>query len=110
MQAIERVSTHPGEMLREEFMRPLNISAEALAAAIKVPVGLVTDIAGERSGITSDTAARLSRFFGTSGRFWLNLQSEYDLSVTCRERAAELASIVPYAGEGPNQDALTSRP
>ena len=79
----DRVRTHPGEVLREEFMRPLGLSASALARALNVPPNRVTSIVAEVEprAVTPDTALRLARCFGTSPRFWLNLQMTYDLSV-----------------------------
>lgn len=96
MQFIERVFTHPGEMLREEFMLPMQISANALATGIRVPVSRILDILHERRGISADTAARLAKFFGTSERFWTNLQAEYDLSVVRLKKKTDLDRIVPH--------------
>ncbi len=76
---------HPGEILREEYLRPLGMSANALAKALKVTPARINDIVRERRGITADTALRLARYFGTDARSWMNLQSAYDL------RVAELA-------------------
>ena len=70
---------HPGEILREEFLAPLGMSAHALAMALRVPAPRVNDIVRERRAISPDTALRLSRFFGTTAQFWLNLQSSFDL-------------------------------
>lgn len=70
---------HPGEILREEFLVPLNLSANALAIALGVPAPRINDIARERRGITADTALRLARYFGTSAEFWMGLQADYDL-------------------------------
>lgn len=75
-----RIRTHPGEVLREEFLLPLGLSARALAREIGVPANRLTDILRERRGITADTALRLGRHFGTDPRFWLNLQTAHDLS------------------------------
>ncbi len=77
---IQRVSTHPGEMLREEFLAPFGITQNALAMKIHVPATRIGDIIHGRRGITPDTALRLARFFGNSPEFWLNLQQMYDLS------------------------------
>lgn len=76
---------HPGEVLREEFLLPLGLSANALAKRLCVPVTRINDISRERRGITGDTALRLARYFGTTPQFWINLQAAYDL------RAAEQA-------------------
>lgn len=70
---------HPGEQLREEFLKPLGISAYKLAQDIDVPVSRVQDLLAERRAITADTALRLARYFGTTPEFWLNLQRDYDL-------------------------------
>ncbi|MGA7983431.1 MAG: HigA family addiction module antitoxin, partial [Chromatiaceae bacterium] len=70
---------HPGEILREEFLVPLGLSASALALELKVPAPRINDIARERRAITPDTALRLSRYFGTSPEFWMDLQSAFDL-------------------------------
>ena len=72
---------HPGEILREEFMRPLGLSMNRIALDLRVPVTRIADIAGERRGITADTALRLARYFNNSPAFWLNLQLRYDLEV-----------------------------
>ncbi len=72
---------HPGEILREEYLRPLDMSANALAKALKVTPARINDIVRERRGITADTALRLARYFGTDARSWMNLQSAYDLRV-----------------------------
>jgi addiction module HigA family antidote len=75
-----RVTTHPGEMLSEEFLRPLGMSVNALAMALRVPATRIGAIVkGERS-VTADTALRLARFYGTSPEFWMNLQAMHDLT------------------------------
>ncbi|MGZ2748487.1 HigA family addiction module antitoxin [Burkholderia stagnalis] len=70
---------HPGEILREDFLTPLEMSVNALALALNVPATRLHEIVKERRGITADTAYRLSRYFDTSPEFWLNLQATYDL-------------------------------
>lgn len=70
---------HPGEILREEYLVPLGMSAHALAMALHVPAPRINDIVRERRSVTPDTALRLARFFDTSAQFWLNLQSSFDL-------------------------------
>jgi antitoxin HigA-1 len=72
---------HPGEMLREDFMKPLGLSANALALALRVPVTRISEIVNERRSVTADTALRLSRYFGMSPEFWMRLQAQYDLEV-----------------------------
>jgi antitoxin HigA-1 len=81
-----RVTTHPGEMLAEEFLRPLGLSVNALAMSLRVPATRMGAIVkGERS-VTADTALRLARFLGTSPEFWMNLQAMHDLTKTKAER------------------------
>jgi addiction module HigA family antidote len=70
---------HPGEVLREEFMQPLGLTAYALAKACQVPRTRIERIAREEVGITADTAIRLARYFGTTPQLWMNLQADYDL-------------------------------
>lgn len=77
---------HPGEVLREEYLVPLEMSVNALAKGIGVPTPRINDVVRERRGITPDTAMRLARYFGGDARSWLNLQIAYDL------RVAEIAS------------------
>jgi addiction module HigA family antidote len=77
---LQRASTHPGEMLREEFLRPLEITQNALALKIRVPATRIGEIIHGKRAITPDTALRLARFFGNSPEFWLNLQQMHDLS------------------------------
>lgn len=77
---------HPGEHLREDFMKPLGLSSNALARALGVTPARINEIVRERRGITADTALRLARFFGTDVQSWLNLQSHYDIQ--CAQDAA----------------------
>jgi addiction module HigA family antidote len=79
---ITRTPVHPGEMLREEFMKPLGISINALALELHVPVTRISELVNQRRGITADTALRLARHFGTSADFWMNLQKNYELILT----------------------------
>lgn len=72
---------HPGEILREDYMKPLGLSAHRLAMALHVPATRIAEIVHERRSITADTAIRLGRYFNTTARFWLNLQIAYDLEV-----------------------------
>jgi addiction module HigA family antidote len=85
-----RVTTHPGEVLNEEFLRPLGMSVNALAMALRVPATRIGAIVkGERS-VTADTALRLARFFGTSPEFWMNLQAMYDLTKARRDTGGKI--------------------
>jgi addiction module HigA family antidote len=89
-----RVTTHPGEMLSEEFLAPLGMSVNALAMALRVPATRIGAIVkGERS-VTADTALRLARFFGTSPEFWVNLQAMHDLTKTRRDSGGKIARDV----------------
>ncbi|MGA7951566.1 MAG: HigA family addiction module antitoxin [Thiobacillaceae bacterium] len=81
---------HPGEILREEFMVPLGLSAHALAMALRVPAPRINDIVRERRTVTADTALRLARYFGTSAEFWLGLQSDYDMKIALAENGARI--------------------
>jgi len=78
---------HPGEILLEEFLKPMGISQYRLAESIRVPARRINEIVFEKRGITADTALRLSRFFGNSAQFWMNLQPRYELE-TARELSA----------------------
>lgn len=88
---------HPGEVLREEFMRPLELSSNALARAIGVTPARVNDIANEKRGITADSALRLGRYFGTTPDLWMNLQKRYELETARRELRDTLTRIQPRA-------------
>ncbi len=91
-----RVRTHPGEVLREEFMVPLGLSANALSRDLDVPPNRITGITAAESprAVTPDTALRLARYFGTSPEFWLHLQSAYDLSIAVNETGSRIADRV----------------
>jgi len=84
---------HPGEILREDFLKPLGMSANALAKALNVPAPRINDIVRERRGVSADTAMRLARYFGGDARSWLNLQTAYDL------RSAEITNAKRIARE-----------
>src|SRR5262245_22085165 len=87
---------HPGEMLREEFLKPLGLTPYRGAKACGVPRTRIERIAREELGITADTALRLAKFFGTTPGFWLNLQRRYDLEVAEKAIAEELEAIETY--------------
>jgi addiction module HigA family antidote len=95
----ERLSpTHPGEVLRHEFLEPLGLSAHALALALRVPANRITAILGGRRAITAETALRLARHFGTTPAFWLNLQKAHELEVAEQEAGARIrAEVAPRA-------------
>ena len=92
------VPIHPGEFLREDFLVPLGLSANALALALRVPVTRISEIVRERRGITADTALRLARYFGTTPDFWMKMQMSYDLALARRESIARIElEIFPAA-------------
>lgn len=86
---------HPGEILREEFLVPLGMSAHALALELKVPAPRINDIVRERRAVTPDTALRLARYFDTTPEFWLNLQTAYDLKIAQEEVGVRINKEVP---------------
>ena len=85
---------HPGEILREEYMLPLGLSANALAKELRVTPARINDIVRGRRAVTADTALRLARYFGTDARSWINLQSIYDLRVAELAKAKRIAATV----------------
>ena len=88
-----RQPTHPGEMLLEEFLKPLGLTQRELAEAIGVPYQRVNEIVNQRRGITPSTALRLSRYFGTSSGFWMNGQMRWDLYHTQQVEGDEVRRI-----------------
>jgi addiction module HigA family antidote len=82
---------HPGEILREDFMKPLGLSINRLALELHVPATLIGEIVNERRRITAETALRLARYFKTNAEFWLDLQNFYDLE--CERRAGKISEI-----------------
>jgi addiction module HigA family antidote len=86
---------HPGEILQEEFLNPMGITQYRLAQTISVPARRINEIVHGKRAISPDTALRLSRALGTSDRFWMNLQSRYDLDVAVSQRHEELDLIKP---------------
>ena len=86
---------HPGEILLEEFLRPLELSQYRLATDIRVPPRRINEIVHGKRAITADTALRFSRYFQTSDRFWLNLQSRYDLETEKDKLGARLEKEIP---------------
>ena len=88
-----RVPTHPGEMLLEEFLKPMALSQRDLAAGIHVPYQRVNELINQKRGMTPSTALRLAKFFGTSADFWMNLQLRWDLYHAVQAEADELKRI-----------------
>jgi addiction module HigA family antidote len=89
---------HPGEVLREEFLEPLDLSARALAVALRVPAPRINDVVRERRSITPDTALRLARYFKTTPQFWMNLQASYALKIALRDSKGRIEKdVLPHA-------------
>lgn len=89
---------HPGEVLREDYLAPLGMSANALAQALKVPASRINDIVLERRGVTVDTALRLVRYFGGDVQTWMNLQTAFELKVAEKELAPRIRKeVLPMA-------------
>lgn len=85
---------HPGEVLREEFLQPLGMTAHALAICLQVPAPRINDIVRERRAVTVDTALRLAKYFGTSAEFWMGLQTGFDMAQARASMTKALARIV----------------
>jgi antitoxin HigA-1 len=83
---------HPGEVLREDYLKPLDMSANALATALKVPTSRINDIALERRGVTVDTAMRIVRYFGGDVQSWMNLQTAYEIKMADKQRGVTQSS------------------
>lgn len=90
---------HPGEILREEYLLPLGVSAHALSQALRVPPARINEIVREKRGVTPDTALRLARFFGGDAKSWMNLQIAYDLKIAEKTAAKLIAREVPTLAE-----------
>ena len=94
-----REPTHPGEMLLEEFLKPMGITQRQLSDAIKVPYQRINEIINGKRGITPSTALRLARYFGTSEDFWLNLQLRWDLYKALKKEKEIIKGIKPLETE-----------
>jgi addiction module HigA family antidote len=97
---------HPGEHLREDFMKPLGLSSNALARALEVTPTRINDIVRERRSLSADTALRLARFFGTDVQSWLNLQSHYDIQCAEDALGSAINRIQPWQGSGQQENTL----
>jgi len=86
---------HPGEIIKEEYLEPLNMSANALAVALRVPAPRINDVIRQKRGISIDTALRLARYFNTTPQFWMNLQISYDLKMAKQNMAKIKNEIIP---------------
>jgi len=86
---------HPGEIIKEEYLKPLGLSVNALAIALRIPAPRINDVVRQKRGVSIDTALRLARYFSTTAQFWMNLQISYDLK-TARQNIAKIeAEIIP---------------
>ena len=92
----DREPTHPGEMLLQEFLVPFGITQQSLASAIRVPYQRINEVVRGHRGVTPSTALRLSRFFGTSPDFWMNLQVRWDLYHARRSESEQIDAIRPH--------------
>jgi antitoxin HigA-1 len=90
---------HPGEILREEFLKPMNLSVYQLAKELRVPAPRLNDVVLRKRGVSADTAIRLAKFFGTSEQFWLGLQAAYEVSVAKEELRSEIDQIKPWQAD-----------
>jgi len=86
---------HPGEIIKEEYLEPLNMSVNALAIALRVPAPRINDIVRQKRGISIDTAMRLARYFNTTAQFWMNLQISYDLKIARQNMTKIENEIIP---------------
>ena len=95
---------HPGEILREEFLEPLEMSANALSLELHVPAPRINDIVREKRAVSTDTAMRLARYFGTTPQFWLNLQSQFDLAQADKETGETIRHLPTRATVPPQSE------
>lgn len=91
------LAIHPGEILREEYMAPLNMSASELALELRIPASRVHEIINEKRGISVDTALRLAKFFETDLNLWVNLQAQYEADSMDDKKRSDMERIVPYS-------------
>ncbi len=106
----DRIPTHPGEMLVEEFLKPMGLTQKVLADSIHVPYQRVNELVNQKRGVTPSTALRLAKFFGNSADFWLNLQMRWELYYAQKNESDDLSSIAVWqAGKKPIQDVSLSQ-
>jgi addiction module HigA family antidote len=86
---------HPGEIIKEEYLKPLSMSVNALAVALRVPASRINDVVRQKRGVSIDTALRLSRYFNTTSQFWMNLQISYDLKIATQNMEKIENEIIP---------------
>ncbi len=86
---------HPGEIIKEEYLEPLNMSVNALAIALRIPAPRINDVVRQKRGVSIDTALRLARYFNTTAQFWMNLQTSYDLKIARQKMVKIKDEIIP---------------
>ena len=86
---------HPGEIIKEEYLEPLNMSVNALAIALRIPAPRINDVVRQKRGVSIDTALRLARYFNTTAQFWMNLQISYDLKIARQSMVKFKDEIIP---------------
>ncbi|MCP4550647.1 MAG: HigA family addiction module antidote protein [Bacteroidetes bacterium] len=86
---------HPGEIIKEEYLKPLSMSVNALAVALRVPASRINDVVRQKRGVSIDTALRLARYFNTTSQFWMNLQISYDLKIATQNMEKIEKEIIP---------------
>ena len=86
---------HPGEIIKEEYLKPLSMSVSALAVALRVPASRINDVVRQKRGVSIDTALRLARYFNTTAQFWMNLQISYDLKIARQDMTKIENEIIP---------------
>lgn len=86
---------HPGEIIKEEYLKPLSMSVNALALALRVPASRINDVVRQKRGVSIDTALRLARYFNTTSQFWMNLQISYDLKIATQNMERIEKEIIP---------------
>ena len=97
MESLQREPTHPGEILKEEFLDPMGLTQSRLARDLKTSFRAVNELVNQKRGITTEMALKLARYFGTSPELWLNLQNQYDLYKVRQKTMDTLKSIHPYS-------------
>jgi addiction module HigA family antidote len=102
--------THPGEVLIEDFMKPLGLSANALAIALRVPASRIAEITKARRAVSAETALRIARYFGTTPDFWVRLQAKYDVAIATDEKADVIdRDVQPRATAAPTSRGIVHR-
>ncbi len=86
---------HPGEIIKEEYLKPLSMSVNSLAVALRVPASRINDVVRQKRGVSIDTALRLARYFNTTSQFWMNLQISYDLKIATQNMEKIEKEIIP---------------